>query len=98
MEELPEDQSKGSQLTEIEEWELERKMLELAFHNSYLVITNRTTFEDLMYENHKNGKSAVLAHDPHEGPTNNELENLIEYFVELEEYEICGELVKSTKQ
>ena len=95
MDELPEE--KENQLTEVEEWELQRKMLDLAFHNSYLVITNKTTFEELMYENHKNGKSAVLAHDPHEGPSDDELENLIEYFVELEEYEMCGELVKSVE-
>ncbi len=95
MDELPE--GKENQLTEVEEWELQRKMLDLAFHNSYLVITNKTTFEDLMYENHKNGKSAVLAHDPHEGPSDDEMENLIEYFVELEEYEMCGELVKSVE-
>ena len=80
------------ELTEVEEWELERKMVSLAFKNSYLILTEKTTFEKLMYRNHELGKSAVLAHDPHEGATRDELENIIEYFIEQEEYEKCSEL------
>ena len=96
MDELPEDQGKEQrQLTEVEEWEMERKLMDLAFHNSYMVLTERTTFEDLMDRNHSIGKSAVLAHDPHEGPTATELTSLIYHFEELEEYEMCGELMEA---
>tara|TARA_Y100000034_G_scaffold92194_1_gene111345 strand:+ start:935 stop:1297 length:363 start_codon:yes stop_codon:yes gene_type:complete len=80
------------ELTEVEEWELERKLMELAFENSFMVLTERTTFEELMYENHSVGKSSVLAHDPHEGVTCDELCNLLYHFEELEEYEMCAEL------
>ena len=80
------------ELTEVEEWELERKMMDLACENSYMVLTDRCTFEKLKIENHRKGMSAVLAHDPHEGVSIEELVNLIEHFVELEEYEKCAEL------
>ena len=80
------------ELTEIEEWELERKMLDLAFMNSYLVLTEKATFEDLMIENHAKGMSAILAHDPHEGITIKEVKNIINHFVDLEDYEKCAEL------
>ena len=79
----------------MEEWELEKQLLDLAFYNSYLVITEQTSFEELMIENHKEGKSAVLAHDPHEGPNTREMENLFNHFINLEEYEICSELQKA---
>jgi hypothetical protein len=80
------------ELTEIEEWELERKLLDLAYMNSYLVLTEKATFEDLMLENHAKGKSAVLAHDPHEGVTIREVNGIINHFIDLEEYEKCAEL------
>ena len=88
--ELPKEEPR--ELTEVEEWELERKMMELAYDNSYLVLTGRSTFEDLMHDNHEQGKSAVLAHDPHEGATCKELNGLIQYYVDDEEYERCAEL------
>jgi len=92
---MKEENPKGEphkELTEVEEWELERRMLELAFENSFMLLTERTTFEDLMVKNHSVGKSSVLAHDPHEGATYDEVSNLLYYFEEQEEYERCVEL------
>ena len=82
------------ELTEMEEWELERKMLDLAYQNSYLILTKQTSFEDLMIDNHRDGKSAVLAHDPHEGATYKEVDNLIFHYEKQEDYEKCAELKK----
>ena len=80
------------ELTEAEEWELERKLMRLAFENSYKVLTNKLTFKELMTGNHDLGKSAVLAHDPQEGITLREYDAIMNYFEEGEEYEKCAEL------
>ena len=80
------------ELTELEAWEIERKLMELAFENSYQVLTNQISFEELMSYNHKKGKSAILAHDPHEGVTSIEYSAILGYFEEREEYEKCAEL------
>ena len=90
----PEPKGEAHELTEMEEWELERRLLELAFMNSYIVLTGDVPFEDLMVGNNKRGVSSVLAHDPHEGPSYKELDGIINYFCELEEYEMCHELSK----
>lgn len=81
-------------LTEIEEWELERKLIDLAFYNSYVLITNKVAYEDFSIANHKKGISSVLFHDPHEGPTREEVREIIRYYCVLEEYEMCHELQK----
>jgi len=81
------------ELTEVEEWELERKLMRLAFENSYKVLTNKLTFKELMTGNHVLGKSAVLAHDPQEGITLREYDAIMDYFEEGEEYEKCAELM-----
>jgi hypothetical protein len=90
----PEPKGEAHELTEIEEWELEQRLLELAFMNSYVLLTGEVPFEDLMISNHKQGISSVLAHDPHEGPTNKDLDGIIKFFCEKEEYEMCHELSK----
>lgn len=91
-------QEEPRELSEVEEWELERKLLALAYENSYLVLTERCTFEDLMVENHQQGKSALLAHDPHEGPSCKEINGLIQYYLEDELYERCAELKPLLKE
>ena len=39
-------------LTETEEWELERKLIDLAFYNSYVILTNKLTYEEFALSNH----------------------------------------------
>ena len=79
-------------LTEIEEWELERKLIDLAFYNSYVIITNKMTYEDFAISNHKKGISSVLFHDPHEGASLEDIKDMIDHYSKLEAYEICHEL------
>jgi|2_EtaG_2_1085320.scaffolds.fasta_scaffold05334_6 hypothetical protein len=76
-----------NRLTEAEQWALEQEMLDIAFENSYLVITKKCTFDDLLKENHKKGRSAIMAHDPNAGATYEELLNMIDYYIELDEPE-----------
>tara|TARA_R110002051_G_C8681411_1_gene491840 strand:- start:6 stop:311 length:306 start_codon:yes stop_codon:yes gene_type:complete len=86
------DEEEKEQLSEIEVWELEKRMLELAYDNSYRLLTDKCTFEDLMVDNHSHGRSAVLAHDPHEGATYEEVFNILFHYELHEEYEKCAEL------
>ena len=82
------------ELSESEKYEMEQRMIEKAFENSYKVITKRITFEDLMDTKTKFGQRAILIYDPSEGWDDLVLEDLIDYFEEYEEYEKCAELKK----
>ncbi len=81
-------------LSEIEQMQLDAVMLETAYNNSYLVLTNQITFEDLLTERFTKGGEAVMAFDPTEGPMQEELENMISYYIQEEAYEKCAKLQK----
>jgi len=81
-------------LSEIEQMQLDAVMLETAYNNSYLVLTNQITFEDLLTERFTKGGEAVMAFDPTEGPLQEELENMISYYIQEEAYEKCAKLQK----
>ena len=92
MEEPEENKNGLNQLSEMEILVLEQQLLEMAFENSFMLITGKSTFEDLVVNKHKTGGSAILAHDPHLALNIHEVKNIIEHFVGLEEYEKCQEL------
>jgi len=98
--ELPDDffdHADFDSLTEYEKRLVEKRILEDAFENSYRVITNQTTFEDLMDEMITGRlNSALMAHNPDENPKKETLENMILHFSseEYEEYEKCARLTK----
>ena len=75
---------------------LEERIIEDAFYNSYLVITERCTFAELI-ETYAAGdaSSALMAHDPDSGPKKDTLINMILHYSspEYEEYERCAELL-----
>ena len=79
-------------LSEIEQMQLDQVMLETAYENSYLVLTNQITFEDLLGRRFKTGQDAVMAFDPAEGPKQTELENMIQFYIDCEEYERCAKI------
>jgi len=81
-------------LSEIEQMQLDAVMLETAYNNSYLVLTNQITFEDLLTERFTKGGEAVMAFDPTEGQMQEELENMISYYIQEEAYEKCAKLQK----
>ena len=64
-----------------------------AYYNSYLVITERVTFEELI---DGDGKTLIVAHDPDEDIKEDFLVSMIKYYSspDKEEYEKCGELLK----
>lgn len=82
-------------LSEIEKIEQEEELIALAFNNSYSIITKEVTFDELIIRNEGSIDGVTtVAHDIESGPTNNDLENIIIYFQEREEYEKCAVLHK----
>ena len=82
------------ELNEAEKIHMEQVMIEKAFENSFKVVTKRTTFEELMDVKTKFGQRAILIFDPSEGYDDLVLEDMIDYFEDIEEYEKCAELKK----
>lgn len=79
-------------LSEIEQMQLDAVLLETAYNNSYLVLTDQITFEDLLAKKFKSGHEAVMAYDPCSGPKECELDNMLSYYIDLEEYERCAKI------
>ena len=57
--------------------------------NSYMIITNKLSFEDLLDYN-----GCSLPFNPKKDINNDVIDKIIDYFCTLEEYEKCGELKK----
>ena len=79
--------------TEAEKYEMEQVMIEMAFENSYKIITEQTTFEKLL-DARGNVEKAILIYDPVLGWGKDEIKDLIYYFEDTEEYEKCAKLKK----
>lgn len=89
-EEFEDEENNG--LSYSEQRELEDMIVDTAFRNSFLVITKKKKFEDILNAKIKNGISAILAHQPEEEASLSTLENMMAYFVDTEEYEKCSEI------
>jgi hypothetical protein len=70
----------------------EHQSIEKAFYSSYRILTNKISFEELLDEDDNKGSPTLLAHDPEKNITVGVIQDLIDYFVDLEEYELCAEL------
>jgi len=66
--------------------------LDMAFRNSYDVIINDKSAEDLVVS-----EDGYFIHHPAEPVTKDILEDMREYFSETEEYEKCIKIVKYIK-
>tara|TARA_B100000519_G_C14232938_1_gene433342 strand:+ start:420 stop:686 length:267 start_codon:yes stop_codon:yes gene_type:complete len=60
-----------------------------SMRNSYMIITNKLSFQDLVEYN-----GCSLPFNPKKGINNKVIDKIIDYFCTLEEYEKCGELKK----
>ena len=71
-----------------------KDMIDNIMNNTYGVLTNRVSVEDIleMYE----GKDAMFYGNPY-GMTHKDINEVINYFENIEEYEKCGELVEIKK-
>ena len=75
---------------------LERdRMMHTAMYDSYMIITNKIDPFTYILEKDAGDEDFVLLFNIEDmrSLTKNTLENIIDYFAELEEYEMCAELV-----
>ena len=88
-----EDKKKDSILDDIYQKQIEDEMVNIAYDNSYKVLTGEVTFDSLLdgiYEE----ETALMGFDPEHGPSKLELENMIMWYEEYEEYQRCAKLHK----
>ena len=64
-------------------------MIEMCMRNTFGVITNRCTMDDILDQ--YDGKDAMFYGNPLD-ITDEEIKEMIEYFENTEEYEYCSEL------
>jgi len=81
-----------------EKLEYENYLVEQAFENSYLILTKKNSFEDLLEKKTEYGIKAIMIYDPAEGPDEDVYDDMIYYYEDLEEYEKCAELLKIKKE
>tara|TARA_R100001463_G_scaffold53943_2_gene104945 strand:+ start:97 stop:408 length:312 start_codon:yes stop_codon:yes gene_type:complete len=81
------------EMSETEKYEVEQMLIDRAFENSYLILTNKTTMDKLMERKSKFGMKAMLMYDPTEEPDKDLFDDMIYYFEENEDYEKCAELL-----
>tara|TARA_R110001606_G_scaffold377097_1_gene536034 strand:+ start:1576 stop:1875 length:300 start_codon:yes stop_codon:yes gene_type:complete len=84
--------AENEELSEIEQIRLDAILLDIAFNNAYLLLSDKITFDDLMTQEFANDGELVMAYDPDMGPKLDELKGIIAYFEDLEEYEKCAHL------
>jgi hypothetical protein len=66
-----------------------RQMIHVSMLNSYNLITGKNTFDDILKSN-----IAMFAHQPDEMLDIENIEFMIQYFQELDMYELCIDLVE----
>jgi len=88
------DASDGSfdPMKEIRKAELQEEILADAFDNSYRLLIKAISFDEMIEDKYRNDLEAVLAFDPKLGPALSELKNMIDFYIEEEEYERCANL------
>ena len=87
-------------MTEAERILEENKIIYTAMYDSYRIITNKISPVRFLIEKDKADEDFVLLFNVEDlrTLTKNTLENIIDYFSDLEEYEMCAELVKYKKK
>lgn len=75
-------------LNETEQYILEQELLNRAFTNSFNIITKRKKMTDIVEES----GGLLLSHDPFSDLFPNDLINMLDFFIEEEDYEKCAEV------
>ena len=89
-----EEEEEEGGLTEMEQIRMDNIVLGVAYNNAWLVLSNQITFDQLVDKQFKDGEQVLMPFDVESGPKQSELENMIAYYIETEEYEKCNELKK----
>ena len=66
------------------------EFIEIGINNSYLIMTGKLTVEELI----EYKSDSIIFFTSPENYTSEDIDEMIEYFEIIEEYEKCGELVK----
>lgn len=90
-------------MKEFDEIKEEDKLIYQAMVDSYLVLTKKISFEYLLAKRERQGRDPALVFngfylDDGGYVELSTIDNMIDYFVELEEYEKCEELVGVKKR
>jgi hypothetical protein len=87
-------------MDEIEKIKYQTKLIREAMYDSYRIITNKISPVKFLIEKDRKDEDFVLLFDIQDLRTlsKDTLENIIDYFSDLEEYEMCAELVKYKKR
>jgi hypothetical protein len=75
-------------LNESEQYILEQELLNRAFTNSFNLITKRKKMKDIVNES----GGLLLSHDPFSDLFPDDLINMLDFFIEEEDYEKCAEV------
>jgi hypothetical protein len=86
-------EEKDDIMSQIEQRQLEEILLDKAYNNAYLVLSGQITFDELLGYTFDHKEQMVMAFDPDSGPKKHELENMIDHWIEKEEYERCEKLL-----
>mgnify|MGYP000167795753 CR=1 FL=1 len=83
--------------------EVENMIIDIAFENSYLMLTKRKTFDELLKQEYEeflleDYSIGLFAHDPLEDVNDKIVELMVEHFEEKEEFEKCASIYNIKKQ
>ena len=85
-------EEKDDIMDKIAQMQMDEILLDKAFNNSYLVLSGQITFEELLGRNFKKEESMILAFDPDCGPKESLAQNMIDHYIDQENYERCAKL------
>jgi len=89
---MSEEEKNKDPLDDIYQKQIEEEMVNIAYDNSYKILSGEMTFDSLLECDYIDGDSALMGFDPEYGPLQSELENMIEWYIDSEEYERCAKL------
>jgi hypothetical protein len=77
---------------EMDQYQEDLEMLDVSMKNAYRVLTNRISIRRLI--NSSDDQGMWLPYSDIFNPSNEDIDSVINYYSDLEEYEKCAELVK----
>lgn len=85
-------EEKDDIMDQIAQRQMDDILLDKAFDNGYLILSGQITFDELLGRNFRREESMIMAFDPDNGPKEEELQNMIDHYIEQENYERCAKL------
>jgi len=85
-------EDKDDVMSGIAQAQLDKILLDKAYYNAWIILSGQVSFEELLADSFGSEEQMIMAFDPDNGPKEEELQNMIEHWIELEEYERCAKL------